>query len=645
MKILIIIFVAFACSFSVSAETLAPELFAKDYRYNSVKVSPDGSKLSVVMTVNGRRRLAVFDADNFKMIGGANLGGRNEVGSHFWANDYRIVMSVWQRVGWKDQPESYGELAGVNYDGSGLEMLYGYRAGDVGTTSRLRKREFIRGWANVIHTLPDDKNHVLISSTPATESGSQLARIHKMNVKSGVLSKSKVVSPIPYASFVATKEGEVRFATGIDANYQRKSFIYEDDEWQEVTGSFGNNFRPIVLSQDNESLFYMDTIGSDKRGLHKFDLKTGESQAIYTDSDVDVTDFNFTTDDSIVYALRTDNGYPTYVMVDKTDAEAKIFRSLLATFEGFVVSITSSSKNGNRLVIYVSNDIDAGTYYMFDKEKGNISSLFSNLDHLDIDKLAQTIPFNFQSFDGNDVGGYVTYPMGMSANEKVPLVTLVHGGPRARDFWTFNREVQMLTAQGYAVVRVNFRGSQGFGSQFMQMGNKQWGEAIQKDIIAGTQHIIEQGKIDQSKVCIMGASFGGYSAVMSPIIAPDLFKCAVAHAGVYDLEMMFEEGDIPNRLWGKSYLAEAIGTNAERLKAHSPVHNIDKLKAAVFIAHGKEDRRVPFEQAEALKEAMDEHNKAYEWYVKGSEAHGFADEGNRAEYYQKVSEFLSKHLN
>jgi dipeptidyl aminopeptidase/acylaminoacyl peptidase len=142
----------------------------------------------------------------------------------------------------------------------------------------------------------------------------------------------------------------------------------------------------------------------------------------------------------------------------------------------------------------------------------------------------------------------------------------------------------------------------------------------------------------------MGASFGGFSAIMSPILAPDLFKCAIAHVGVYDLQMMYEEGDIPDRLFGKSYLQQAIGNDVEMLRAQSPVHNIDKLQAAVFIAHGKEDRRVPFEQAEALKDALDEHNKKYEWFIKRSEAHGFSDEGNRAEYYQKVSEFLAKHL-
>jgi dipeptidyl aminopeptidase/acylaminoacyl peptidase len=644
MKHLIVLSLFFAFNVNALINKLPPELFAKDHRYHSVKVSPDGKKLSVVIQVDGTRRLAVFDAQTFDMLGGANLGSRNEVGPHFWANNKRIIMGIWQRVGWKDQPENYGELAGVNYDGSELEVLYGYRAGEVSTGTRIKKRDFIRGWAEVLHTLPDDEEHVLISSTRATESGSQLARIHKMNVNTGILSMSKVVSPISYASFVAGKDGEVRFASGIDESYQRKNYVYANEEWKEITADFGKQFTPVVLSDDNRYLFYLDTSRSDKRGLYKLDLKSSESTEIYTDPKVDVTDFNLTTDDSTVYALRVDDGYPTYVMVNNSEEEAKIFKSLLATFEGFKINITSKSANGSKVVIYVSNDIDAGTYYMLDRSKGELSSLFANLEHLDIEQLPSTTPFTFKSFDDTEISGYITYPMNMAKDEKVPLVTLVHGGPRARDYWTFDREVQMLAAQGYAVARVNFRGSSGFGSSFMAAGNKQWGDAIQKDIIAGTRHILTQGKIDQDKVCIMGASFGGFSAIMSPILAPDLFKCAIAHVGVYDLQMMYEEGDIPDRLFGKSYLQQAVGNDFEMLRAQSPVHNIDKLQAEVFIAHGEEDRRVPFEQAEALKDAMDEYNKKYEWFIKRSEAHGFSDEGNRAEYYQKVSEFLAKHL-
>ena len=142
----------------------------------------------------------------------------------------------------------------------------------------------------------------------------------------------------------------------------------------------------------------------------------------------------------------------------------------------------------------------------------------------------------------------------------------------------------------------------------------------------------------------MGGSFGGYSAVMSASIAPDLFKCVIANAGVYDLEMMYSDGDVKDLLWGENYLERAIGRNSSELKAFSPVHNVASIKAPILIAHGEKDRRVPIEHAEALRDALNKANKRFEWFVKPAETHGFFDVDNRTEYYEKVLAFLDKHI-
>ena len=401
----------------------------------------------------------------------------------------------------------------------------------------------------------------------------------------------------------------------------------------------------MALTDNGESLFYLDREDGDKQGLFSLNLATGERTTIYVDDNVDISGVAYNADRSSVYALALDDGYPTYVMFNDSGEEAKLFKSLLATFQGYNIFITSRSKDRALWVLYVSNDIDAGSYYLYNRKENRLSQLFANLDHIDINLMAESKPITFMSFDETPIPGYITYPLNMKADDKVPLVTLVHGGPHGpRDFWSFDRDVQMLAAQGYAVLRVNYRGSGGYGNKFMFSGYRQWGNAIQKDIIAGTRWAIEQGNIDASKVCIMGASFGGYSAVMSPILAPDLFKCSVAHVGVYDLQMMYDEGDIPTLLFGEAYLDKAIGRDEQQLREFSPVAHIEKLQAEVFIAHGKEDRRVPFEHAQALREQLDKYNKPYEWFVKTTESHGFYDQENRQEYYENVAKFLKKHL-
>jgi dipeptidyl aminopeptidase/acylaminoacyl peptidase len=619
--------------------------FAKDYTYLDAKLSPDGSKLGVTIKVEGLRRLLVLSLPEFKTIGGANFGVRGEVGDFHWVNNERIVIELWQRIAWLEEGQNYGELFALNYDGSDIELIYGINAGERQTGTRIGKKKATRGWANVIDILKDDDKHILISSTKMTKDQGILPTVHKLNVYSGKLGRMLTRAPVPFTQFITTENGELAFAVGTDKDLNRKSYRYNDKEWLEISNQVGDGFQPLALDDSGEQLFFIDDLNQDKEGLYSLHLETGERQSVFLDEMVDIGGVNFNADKSSVYALRIDNGFPTYVMFNDSGDEAKLFKSFLEAFPGYKVTILSRSKDHTKSILYVSNDIDAGSFYIFNSAKNNLKFLFANLSDLDANKMAQSTPINFPSFDETQIHGYITYPMNMGENEKVPLVTMVHGGPHGvRDYWSFDREVQMIAAQGYAVLRVNFRGSGGYGNDYLKSGYKQWGNAIQKDIITGTQWALQQGKIDPNKVCIMGGSFGGYSAVMSATLAPDLFKCVVANAGVYDLQMMYEEGDIPDKLYGRSYLDKAIGSDIENLREFSPVNNVEKLKAKLFIAHGERDRRVPFKQAEALRDALDKHNKPYEWYTKSTESHGFFDETNRKEYFEEVAEFLNKHL-
>ena len=220
-----------------------------------------------------------------------------------------------------------------------------------------------------------------------------------------------------------------------------------------------------------------------------------------------------------------------------------------------------------------------------------------------------------------------------------------HGGPHGvRDTVHYDSTSQMLANNGLAVLKVNFRGSGGYGENFERAGHRKWGAEVQFDIIDGVKHLIDTGIADQGNICIMGASFGGYSALQSSIIEPDMFKCAIGVVGVYDLPLMFEEGDIQRRRAGTEYLHAVLGNDEKELKAFSPVHNIDKLKAPVLVVHGKEDERAPIEHAEHLIAAMEKHEHPYEYMEFKDEGHGFYNQEHRTKYYQKVLTFLNKHL-
>jgi dipeptidyl aminopeptidase/acylaminoacyl peptidase len=224
------------------------------------------------------------------------------------------------------------------------------------------------------------------------------------------------------------------------------------------------------------------------------------------------------------------------------------------------------------------------------------------------------------------------------------MVVMPHGGPHGvRDYWRFDPYVQMLASRGFAVLQVNFRGSGGYGREFLYSGYKRWGLEMQDDVTDATLWAIANGITTPNSVCIFGASYGGYASLMGAVKEPDLYACAIVYVGVYDLEMMLTEGDIPETESGKNYLDQALGNDLQDLRQRSPINHLEKLTAPLMIVHGAKDRRVPIEQAEALRERMDDLGKEYEWLVKPNEGHGFYDKDNRIELYEAMLEFLNRH--
>lgn len=202
----------------------------------------------------------------------------------------------------------------------------------------------------------------------------------------------------------------------------------------------------------------------------------------------------------------------------------------------------------------------------------------------------------------------------------------------------------MLASRGYMVLQVNFRGSSGRGVAFEHAGFRQWGTRIQQDLIDGVRWAIDHKYADPARVAVFGASFGGYSALMSTIRAPGLFRCAIGYAGVYDLPMMFHKGDIQDSRSGRHYLAYAVGTDEASLRANSPADLADKINVPVFLIHGEKDERAPFAQAQAMRAALQAAHKPFQWMAKPGEYHGFYDVDNNVQMYQAVLKFLATYI-
>jgi dipeptidyl aminopeptidase/acylaminoacyl peptidase len=254
-------------------------------------------------------------------------------------------------------------------------------------------------------------------------------------------------------------------------------------------------------------------------------------------------------------------------------------------------------------------------------------------------------PISFTSRDGLTIHGYLTLPPGQE-RQRLPLVLNVHGGPQVRDGWGYNPEAQWLANRGYACLQVNYRGSSGYGKEFQNAGNHEWGGKMHDDLVDAVAWAVEQGFADPEKLAIYGGSYGGYAALVGATFTPDLFCCAVDIVGPSNLITLLRS--IPP-YWStfRASLYRRIGnpdTEEEFLKSRSPLFKVDQIKIPILIAQGANDPRVKQAESEQIVEAMKNKGIAYEYLLFPDEGHGFAKPENRLKFYAMAERFLAKHL-
>ena len=295
------------------------------------------------------------------------------------------------------------------------------------------------------------------------------------------------------------------------------------------------------------------------------------------------------------------------------------------------------------LLFSVSSDRNPGAYYLIDRRNNKVRKLFDLAGWIPRDQMAQRQITRFKASDGTELEAILTLPPHRQPF-KLPMVLLPHGGPMASDGWGFDYDAQLLANRGYLVMQVNFRGSSGRGPDFKRAAYRHWGTRVQQDLIDGVHWAIKEAYADPARICVYGASFGGYSAMMSAIRAPKLFKCAVGYAGVYDLSMQKTKSDTRESESGRNYLDMALGTDPAELKANSPVDLVDQIDIPVLLIHGKDDKRAPYAEAEEMRNALEKAGKPVEWMAKSGEGHGFYDVQNNIDMYTKLLAFLKQSI-
>jgi dienelactone hydrolase len=565
-------------------------------------------------------------------------------GNFYWANDERLVIELVDQVGDLSVPVSRGEIYAVDANGRNGTLIFGYRAGEFQTGTHIRKRESERAWAFVLSTLADDDRHVLIEMKPMSERRTdQFIQVYKLDVYTG-LKTLVTTSPIPEASFLVDERGQPRIASGVDEGFERK-FFYRDPRgpWRELTTvkGFTQHSFPVGFSSKERSAYVAEP-GKGRFDLQAIDVETGARRLVA--SNEEAPPLGFITDrlSGQIVGVEYEPDVPTYEFLIPDHPLSQIIQGLLATYPDEHVRLLSATRDQKKGIVKVYSDRNPGIFMLVDLETRSARILMEARPWIHSERMAKMSAFHINASDGLRIHGYYTLPLHSALGSPPPLVVLPHGGPQVRDHWTFNPMVQFLAGEGFAVLQVNYRGSGGYGLKYEESGYRKWGDRVIEDIIDATRWMLRKDLADPKRTCIFGGSFGGYAALQAPILAPDLFRCSVGYAGVYDLTLLSEKGDIAETPLSRAYVRKAVGQDLATLKAGSPVYNAEKIKARVLLVHGQQDERAPIDHAERLRKSLTRAGKSVEWLVESKEGHGFYDEAARGRMYTRLLNFLKQ---
>ncbi|MEC9406357.1 MAG: S9 family peptidase [Pseudomonadota bacterium] len=632
---------------AIAANPVATEDFARLPEFQDLALSPDGRYLAAAVPREDRTGIIVVDIDSMEAVSARDFGEGTHALNIEWLSDDRLGGLLGESDGSLTQPSSAGEIFAIDADGSTFVYLIGYRT---------RRQDPFYGSTTLVDQHLDDPKHAVISTRPfkwdnpsrtylpGIDERATAERIHIVSGQRRTLVDAPVTGP---GRFRTDATGFVRFFTqeGL-TDYQPKTFLRTPEhpkQWRDVTLGEQEHLRPVSVLADGTS-YLLATGPASTNCLYRTNGELAQAETIACRDDVDIGRIILTPDTREPLRAYVEPGRIESINLAPTTAEGKLLDAIQRRFAPHVVFPIGWSRDRNRLVFSVASDTLPGDVFLFDREKKQARFLLSTRQWIKHETMASREPIEYRSRDGLTIRGYLTRPPGHKAG-KLPLVVLPHGGPiGVRDGWLWEPDSQFLASRGYAVLQVNFRGSGGYGQQFLEAGRRQWHTGMINDIVDGTRWAVDQGHADEKRICIYGASYGGYASLMSAIQEPDLYQCVVGYVGVYNLETMAKTTDITQSKFGREYFDAYIGASAEARRDASPLLQIDRLKAPMFIVHGEEDRRAPFSEAEALRAALESRQHPYEWMSRAGEGHGFYDLNNRIEFYNALHSFLNRHI-
>ncbi|HXC55895.1 MAG TPA: S9 family peptidase [Rhizomicrobium sp.] len=426
--------------------------------------------------------------------------------------------------------------------------------------------------------------------------------------------------------------------------------LYNDGSWHHVRDFDAREDRGANvegLSFDAKSLVIAALNGAGRNALVRLDRDSGATgAALFDDPAYDVAEV--LTDDwtGRVIGAGWLKDKMEYVYFDP--AREALQRGIEQVFPGLDAHAVSVTQAGDKAIVAVEAPTQPRTFYFLDRDTHKATMIASEYPGLKASDLGQMQPYPFKARDGLDIPAYLTLPPGRSG-KNLPLVVMPHGGPDARDRMQFDWWVQFLANRGYAVFQPNFRGSTGYGHAFDAAGFHQWGLKMQDDISDGVKKLIADGVVDPKRICIVGASYGGYAALAGATFTPELYACAASFAGVSDLGgmMAMETRRNGSNSQTLSFWTSRIGSASDdsvRLDATSPAQHAGQVRAPILLMHGKLDTTVPFLQSEEERDALTRAGKKVEFVAMEGDDHYLSLAETRIQMLRTLEAFLKENI-
>jgi dipeptidyl aminopeptidase/acylaminoacyl peptidase len=441
------------------------------------------------------------------------------------------------------------------------------------------------------------------------------------------------------------RDMNVRMYVGIDPATGEWSYWIRDDaedEWSLLmTASPLDEVLPRKFTEDGSGLYLTSNRETNTTQLYLMDLATGEKTHIAGDSLADVGGIFW---DPFTGQPRACSFHYLRRRVEVLDERLREEFDLLRNFhEGDFAPTGRDRADSTWVVVYFTIDNPA-EYFLYDRRTGEIDSLFTAIPELENYEMADMEPVIIQSRDGLELTSYLTLPG--RGDPPYPLMLFVHGGPWARDYYGYSPFVQLFADRGMAVLQVNFRGSHGFGKEFLNASNKEWGAAMQDDLTDAVLWAIDEGIADPDRIVIGGGSYGGYAVLAGLAFTPDLYCCGVDFFGPSNL-VTFRETVPPYWKPLDAMMDIRIGNleeDLDMLQDRSPLNHVDSIRAPLFVAQGANDPRVVKAESDQMVDALREMGREVTYAVYENEGHGFLVEANRLDFAGRVEEFLYLHV-